>query len=217
MPTIEEITEKFENYSDEKLLEVYNAIDQYTDDGKIALNIVLKKRGGIEAIKLNLKNQAEIENEIKRIKFEIKELVNRGRSKVEIKEKIVIKNIKSLELERLIEEVSESIQSEEADLKVSSRTILGSLFGGFIGGTIGGILWGLQMVFSKHIFYIFGFGLAILSYGFIRLFTIQSNKNTVFLVMTIISVLYALFLGQVIYDIFGGCFPNYFYDQNNSF
>ena len=154
MPTIEEITEKYENYTDEKLLEVYNTIDQYTDDGKTALNIVLKKRGGIEAIKLNLKNQAEIENEIKRIKFEIKELVNRGRSKVEIKEKIVIKNIKNLELERLIEEVSESIQSEEADLKVSSRTILGSLFGGFIGGTIGGILWGLQMVFSKHIFYI---------------------------------------------------------------
>ena len=189
MPTIEEITEKYENYTDEKLLEVYNTIDQYTDDGKTALNIVLKKRGGIEAIKLNLKNQAEIENEIKRIKFEIKELVNRGRSKVEIKEKIVIKSIKNLELERLIEEVSESIQSEEADLKVSSRTILGSLFGGFIGGTIGGILWGLQMVFSKHIFYIFGFGLAILSYGFIRLFTKQSKKNTVILVMTIISVL----------------------------
>ena len=88
MPTIEEITEKYENYTDEKLLEVYNTIDQYTDDGKTALNIVLKKRGGIEAIKLNLKNQAEIENEIKRIKFEIKELVNRGRSKVEIKEKM---------------------------------------------------------------------------------------------------------------------------------
>jgi hypothetical protein len=132
-------------------------------------------------------------------------------------EKIQTKNIDSLELERLIEEVSESIQSEEADLKVSSRTIFGGLFGGFIGGTIGGILWGLQMVFSKHIFYIFGFGLVILSYAFIRLFTKQSKKNIVILVMTCISVLYALFLGQVIYEIFDGYFPNYFYDTNDSF
>lgn len=217
MPTIEEITEKYENYSDEKLLEVFNAIDQYTEDGKTALNIVLKKRGGIGAIKLNLERQEEIEKEVLRIKFEIKELINRGRNKVEIREKIQTKNIDSLELERLIEEVSESIQSEEADLKISPRTIFGSIVGGFVGGTIGGILWGLQMVFSKHIFYIFGFGLVILSYAFIRLFTKQTKKNILILVMTCISVLYALFLGQLIFDIFGSYFPNYFYNTNDSF
>jgi hypothetical protein len=203
MPTREEIVERYQKYSDEELLDVYSKIEEYTDEGKEALKIILRERGGLESLKERVEKEFEIEREVSRVKVEIAELLNQGRNSFEIIGNIKINNITSTHLEKIIEEVSTEFEQEKVDKQIKPRTILGSIVGGFIGGTIGGIVWGVQMMYSNHMFLIFVIGLAMLSYVFIRLFTRQSKKNIIVLIMTVLSVLYSLILGQIIFEIFG--------------
>lgn len=203
MPTLEEIIERYQQYSDEELTEVYSKIGEYTNEAKEALEIVIKEKGGIESLKERIEKQLEIEREVSRIKVEITKLLNQGRNSFEIKENIKLNNITTIHLDKIIVEVSTKFEQEKADKQINPRTILGGIIGGVIGGTIGGILWGVQMVYSNHMVFIFLIGLAILSYAFIRLFTRQSKKNKIVLVLTAVSVIYALILGQIIFEIFG--------------
>jgi hypothetical protein len=99
--------------------------------------------------------------------------------------------------------VSSRIEAEKKDVEIKTSTYIGSILGGFIGGTIGGILWGLQLIYSGHIFYLFAVGLGIISYGFIKFFTKQSKNNIVVVILTVASVFYALILGFYIYELFG--------------
>ncbi|MBX7243347.1 MAG: hypothetical protein K1X92_16530 [Bacteroidia bacterium] len=203
MPTIEEIIEKYQKYSDEELLDNYSKIEEYTNEGKEALEIILKKRGGIECLKERIEKKLEIEKEVSGIKVEITELLNQGRNSFEIKKSIKSSTITSAHLEKIIDEVSTEFEQEKIDIQIKPRTILGSITGGFIGGTIGGIVWGIQMIYSTRMFLILVVGLTLLSYTFIKLFTRQSQKNTIVQIMTALSVIYSLILGQIIFEIFG--------------
>ncbi len=203
MPRLEEIVERYQKYSDEELLDVYSKIDEYSDEGKEALKIVLKSKGGIDNVKKRIAKQLEIDKEVERIRAEIKELLIQGRNTIQINENIAINNITKTQLEEIIKEVSAELEFDKSDKQIKPRTIIGSIIGGFIGGTIGGIIWGVQMVHSNHIFLILGIGLAMISYAFVRLFTQQSKKNIIVLVMTVVSVIYALILGQLIFEAFG--------------
>jgi len=203
MPKLEEIVERYQKYSDEELLDVYSKIDEYSDEGKEALKIVLKSKGGIDNVKERIAKQLEIDREVERIRAEIKELLIQGRNTIQIKENFTANNISKTHLEEIIKEVSAELEFDKSDKQIKPRTIIGSIIGGFIGGTIGGIIWGVQMVHSNHIFLILGIGLAMISYAFVRLFTQQSKKNIIVLVMTVVSVIYALILGQLIFEAFG--------------
>jgi hypothetical protein len=107
------------------------------------------------------------------------------------------------EIQQIIETTSAEIEVIKKDLEIKPSTIAGSILGGIIGGTLGGILWGLQIIYSGHIFYIFTIGLGIISYGVIKFFTKQSKNNIVVFIITILSVIYALILGFYIYRLFG--------------
>ena len=63
--------------------------------------------------------------------------------------------------------------------------------------------WGLQMIYSKRMFYIFFVGLALLSYYLIKALTKQTKNNSFVFIATIISVILALFIGQLLYEIVG--------------
>lgn len=203
MPTLHEIIERYQKYSDEELMEVYLKIDEYTDIGKEALKIVLKDKGGIDSLKERLEKQSDFNNEISKIRQEIFELKNQGKNASDIEENIKANHVNLNHIDKIIKDATNEFELEKSDRKIKPRTIIGSILGGIIGGTIGGIIWGVQMIFSNHIFLILVFGLAMLSYALIRLFTRQSKNNLVVLVMTVISVIYALLLGQVVYEIFG--------------
>ena len=203
MPKLEEIVERYQKYSDKELLDVYLKIDEYSDEGKEALQLVLKSKGGIDNVKDRITKQLEIDSEVERIKEEIKELLIQGRNTKHIEANITTNYITKTHLDEIIKEISAELELEKSDKQIKPRTIIGSVIGGFIGGTIGGIIWGVQMVHSNHIFLILGIGLVMLSYAFVRLFTQQSKKNKIVLVMTAVSVIYALILGQLIFDTFG--------------
>ncbi len=202
MPTLDEILERYRNYSDSELLDVYSKIEEYTEVAKEALKIIIAERGGIESLKNRVKLQINLENEVARIKHEIFELFKQGKDVVEIKNQIKINYISDSQLTEIISEVSTEYLQEKVDTQIKPRTVLGSIVGGFIGGTIGGIIWCIQLLYTNHIFFILIIGLALLSYAFIRLFTKQSKNNTLVLIMTLISVVYAITFGQIVFEIF---------------
>lgn len=199
----EELIKRYQEYSDLKLIEVYNNKENYTEEARKALEIVVNEKGGLIKLQENYNKHQEINEEKSKIETQILSLKNSGIKKDEIINSLKSEIISKSEINEIIEKKFKEIEAHEKDLQIKPRTIIGSIFGATIGGTIGGILWGLQMIYSAHVFYIFGLGLVMLSYGVIKFFTKQSKNNMVVLFLTILSVIYALALGFFLYGVFG--------------
>lgn len=203
MPTLEDLIDKFHNCSDEELYDVHNQIEGYTPTAKEAFEIVLAKRGGIVVLKEKIRRQEEIVSESVVIKTKVISMLESGIAKSEVLDRLEIHLLSKEQVIEIIDETFSELENDKLDRKIKPRTLIGGVFGGLIGGIIGGVFWGIQMVMSNHIMYIFGIGLVLLSYGSVRLFTGQSKKNVVVVVLTVISVVFALLLGQMIFEIFG--------------
>ncbi|MBL1219540.1 hypothetical protein JET18_01755 [Chryseobacterium sp. L7] len=192
---LDELIERYSQYSDTELMEVYLNKNGYTSDAKEALDIVIEKKGGIQSLKERYDKIIEKEIEKARINNDAAQLYQKGMTKNDINRNLTSEILSPDEIRQIIETTSTNIEAEKKDLEIKPSTFVGSILGGIIGGTIGGILWELQIIYSGHIFYIFAIGLGIISYGFIKLFTKQSRNNIVVFIITILSVIYALILG----------------------
>ncbi|MGE8512931.1 MAG: hypothetical protein ACN6N7_09555 [Chryseobacterium culicis] len=200
---LNELVERYSQYSDTELMEVYLNKNKYTDDAKQALDIVIEKKGGIQSFTERYDKIVAKEMEKSMIKNDAAKLYLNGMTKNDINHALTSEILVSDEIQQIIEATSTEIEATKRDLEIKPSTIIGSILGGIIGGTIGGILWGLQIMYSGHIFYIFAIGLGIISYGFIKFFTKQSRNNIAVFSITILSVIYALILGFYIYELFG--------------
>lgn len=200
---LNELIERYSQYSDVELMEVYSNKNRYTNDAKQALDIVIEKKGGIQSLTVQYDKTVAKELEKSRIKNDATELYLNGLTKNDINYALTSEVLTSDEIQQIIETTSTEIEATKRDLEIKPSTIIGSILGGIIGGTIGGILWGLQIIYSGRIFYIFAIGLGIISYGFIKFFTKQSRNNIAVSIITILSVIYALILGFYIYELFG--------------
>lgn len=200
---LDELIERYSKYSDSELMNVYMNSNGYTEDAKKALEIVVEEKGGFSSLKERYYKLVEKEEEKQRVYDKINQLYKKGNTKNDINSIIHSEILCTEEIQEITDLVSSRIEAEKKDVEIKTSTYIGSILGGFIGGTIGGILWGLQLIYSGHIFYLFAVGLVIISYGFIKFFTKQSKNNIVVLILTVISVFYALILGFYIYQIFG--------------
>ncbi|MDQ1855570.1 hypothetical protein [Chryseobacterium sp. WLY505] len=200
---LNELIERYSQYSDVELMEVYSNKSRYTNDAKQALDIVIENKGGIQSLTVRYDTTVAKELEKSRIKNDATELYLNGMTKNDINHALNSEILASDEIQQIIETTSTEIEATKRDLEIKPSTIIGSILGGIIGGTIGGILWGLQIIYSGRIFYIFAIGLGIISYGFIKFFTKQSRNNIAVFIITILSVVYALILGFYIYELFG--------------
>lgn len=198
-----ELIERYSQYSDTELMEVYLNKNGYTNDAKEALDIVIERKGGIQSLTERYDKIVEKEADKARIKNDVTQLYQKGMTKNDIRHNLTSEIVSPDEIQQIIESVSAKIEATKKDIEINSSTIVGSIFGGIIGGTIGGGLWGLQIIYSGHIVYIFTIGLGIISYGFIKFFTTQSKNNIVVLIVTVLSVIYALILGSYLYTLFG--------------
>lgn len=198
-----ELIERYSQYSDTELMEVYLNKNGYTTDAKEALDIVIERKGGIHSLTERYDKIVEKEAEKTRIKNDVNQLYQTGMTKNDIRHHVTSEIVSPDEIQQIIESVSAKIEATKKDVEIKPSTVVGSIIGGTIGGTIGGVLWGLQIVYSGHIFYIFTIGLGIISYGFIKFFTKQSKNNIVVLIITILSVIYALILGSYVYTLLG--------------
>lgn len=69
---------KYENYSDEELLDIHENIEGYSKEAKEALEIIIHKKGGLEQIVKRLGEKQIVTNEINRIANEAHELGKHG-------------------------------------------------------------------------------------------------------------------------------------------
>jgi len=200
---LDELIERYSKYSDSELMNVYKNKSGYTEDARKALEIVIENKGGFNTLKERYNELIKKEEEKRRLHRKANQLYKKGNTKNDINSIIHSEILSTEEIQEITDLVSSRIEAEKKDVEIKTSTYIGSILGGILGGTIGGVLWGLQLIYSGHIFYLFAIGLVIISYGFIKFFTKQSKNNIVVLILTVISVFYALILGFYIYQIFG--------------
>ncbi|MCG2793629.1 MAG: hypothetical protein L6262_08815 [Weeksellaceae bacterium] len=184
-------------------MEVYFTKYKYTDDARKALAIVIEKKGGLMHLIESYNKAKAYENEKKRIFNEITQLYKKGMQKSEMSKHLSSDIVENSMIQSIMQQIELEIKNNEIDAEIKPRTIIGSILGTLIGASFGGTLWGLQMIYSGYIFYIFGIGLILNSYAFIKLFTKQSKNNIVVLLFTILSSMLAFFLGFYLYQIIG--------------
>jgi hypothetical protein len=194
---------KYEQYSDAALVDVHQNIDEYSDEAKEAMQIVLQKKGGLEKIFSTLNEKKLTEYEELRI---AKETMHFGKENVDIdfiKTMITSKVLTKERVNEIIESQFVIVEHELMDEKVTAKTILFSIIGIVIASLIGGTLWGLQMIYSHRIFYIFGIGLAFLCFGIIKFVTKKTFKNLAVILATVLSIFLSILFGYLLLSIFG--------------
>jgi hypothetical protein len=203
MFTIKDFVDKYEDYTDDELIGIYHKMGDYSEEAQEALKIVIQNKGGLEALVKRLEEKQILANEVGRIAKETAEFGSKGFDASFIKKMTNSAILSPEAVDQIIDNQYSVVQLELEDKKIKPRTVFGSLIGGAIASLIGGVLWGLQMIYSKRIFYILFIGLVLLCYGIIKISTKQSKKNSVVLIATIISVVLALIIGQLLYEIIG--------------
>ncbi|MES1217657.1 MAG: hypothetical protein ABUT20_19265 [Bacteroidota bacterium] len=199
----QELIDTYNSFSNEQILEAYQNLGDYTDEAKGALTLVIENRGGIETLLAKERLQNEVILETERIKQQVRQLGIPGVGLEFLNKMIKSEILDESQKDLIIRETFEEITQEVEDKKIKPRTLLGGGLAAAIASLIGGILWGLQMMWSGRIFAIFLIGLVLLCYGLIRLFTKQSHKNIAVFILTLVSVVIALIIGQLMFNVFG--------------
>jgi hypothetical protein len=186
---------QYETHTDEELYTIYMNKDGYSPEAQEALMIVLQKKGGLDELVHRLQEKQVYNNEVNRIG---REVVKMGQKNIDID---FIKTVMSStilppeKVNEIIEQAFEMATLDNEDRKIKPRTIVASI--------VGGILCSLALIYapprmSLMIVGILIFGLILLCYGMVRLFTRQTQKNIVVLIATFISVVLSIFIGEFI-------------------
>jgi hypothetical protein len=202
MPTKEELIKIYRNYDDEKLIELYGDIDSYTEEAKFALAQVITEVGGLGPLKLRTAEKEKVTSEKHRIAHKANKLFNKNQSIEEVKQSVQSDLLSQQELILIIEDCHETYVSIQADKRIKPKTFIGGIIGGLLGGTISGCLLGYYMIVSGMVYSFVLLFVILACYFFVWLFTKQSRRNVVVVICTVVSVAYALVLGQVVYEIF---------------
>jgi RsiW-degrading membrane proteinase PrsW (M82 family) len=203
MLNVEDFIDKYKNYNDEELYQVYETIDNYSEEAKTALYKVIEKRGGLDSILNNLKDKKAIQKETLRIRNETTKLCSNETNAEFIKTLVTSETLSKPQVDEIIDARFAEFESLTKDRSVNSKTIVLALVGMVIASVIGGVLWGLQLIYSKRIFTILAMGLALLCYGIISLITKKSKKNQVVVIATILAIVFSILIGQLLYAIVG--------------
>lgn len=201
--TRDELLQTYNAYSDEELTEAWRSIHDYTPEAFEVLKAVIEKRGGIEALLEKEHSVWEVFQETERIKQQVRQLASPGVEPEFLNKMISSELLDEAQRLAIIRETLDTIAHEKEDMEIKPRTLVGGSLAAGLAAVIGGILWGLQLMWSGRIFYIFLIGLVVLSYSFIRFFTKQSYKNTAVVILTIISTVVALAIGQMMFEFWG--------------
>ncbi len=203
MMSVQELTEKYRGFSDEELIRTHAKIEEYSPEAKLAMDKILLERGGVKTIEDKIEKQQEMLQKEKDIKYTISVLVKQGKTKMEILKEIGTDFFNVEKINSIVDEMIAGQNKILKDKKITFRAIVGSLLGALVGGTISGIIWGVQMIYSQHMFVLIAIGLALFCYFMVRVFANKSKKNVIVIIATVLAIIYALLLGELLYGIFG--------------
>ena len=199
----EELITKYQQYSDNELLEVYSNRDGYSKEANEAIDIVLESKGGLEAIKKNFLEKKTISDEINRIKRETEKLSSKETNAEFIKSLVSSSILPKEKVSEIVDSKYSEFEAHLKDTKIDSKTIVKAAVGGTIASLVGGAFWGLQLIYSNRIFIILVVGLALLCYGIVKLVVKKSKENKVVVIASLISFMLAILLGTLIFQIVG--------------
>ncbi len=200
MLTLNDFITRYQQYSDEELMEVYNQINNYSPEAKEAFDYVINKKGGLQRLLYSAEKQKERDLEIQRIAKETIQLTESGVDGDFIRKTTNSALLSTDEINTIIETKQLQSAVEIENKKITARTVAGSIIGGGLSSLIFGTLFGVIMIYSNYIFYIFVIGLALCCYYSIRLATKQSLKNMLVLFATALSLLLAFLIAQFVYS-----------------
>jgi hypothetical protein len=208
MFTVEELKTQYEAYTDSELFDLYHNLEAYSAQAAEAVNMVIEKRGGLDALQTRVQAHRTTETEKLRIEWEVKALSRKGVDIDLLKSTITSKILPAEEVHAIIDVAGRQLNIEKEDQAIKPRTIIGGLAGALTASVIGGILWGLKLIYQGQgldhkVNALLAVGLVLVCYGIIRLFTRQSRRNIMVLVFIGLSVLASVFIGITLYRVIG--------------
>ncbi|GAB5557448.1 MAG: hypothetical protein SchgKO_16610 [Schleiferiaceae bacterium] len=201
--TAQELYDRYKTYSARQIIELNQQIDQYSPEAQLALERLIKELGGLKEVKVKFKAELETENRLKSAKALMQLDIQRGAEKAKTIHHLVGLGNSKEEMEALWNQCYEEYQKHKKDTKITGRTVIGSLIGGALGTAIGSGIWAAQLIYSGKMFGIMYIVLGVISFGCIRLFTRQSERNLWVFSFTILSVAAAVYIGNLIFQHFG--------------
>ncbi|MEP7237752.1 MAG: hypothetical protein ABI685_07805 [Ferruginibacter sp.] len=203
MFTIQDFTAKYETYSDEELYIINRDVHNYSEEAGKALQVVIEKKGGMEALIKRLEAKAIIENEKIRIANEAAKLGEGGVDASFIKNTTTSSILSKEELNDIIETNVAKAEATVKDKKVDGDTIVKSLLGCGLATLTGGILASLQFVYFGATSNLMVIGTGLVCYATVKLVTKKSYYNTAVLLSSFAAFIFSYLLGMAALAIFG--------------
>jgi hypothetical protein len=203
MLTIQDFVVKYETYSDEELYNVHHNLENYSEEAGKALDIVMEKKGGLDALIKRLEEKAIIINEKRRIANEASKLGLNGVDASFIKNTTTSTILSKEELHDIIETNVEKAESIIEDKKVNSDTIMKSILGCGLASLVGGAFASLQFLYFGATSHILIGGMGLICYGVVKLVTKKSYNNSAVILASFVAFVLSYSLGYFLYSIFG--------------
>jgi hypothetical protein len=191
----------YANYTDDDLLEAHESMLDYSGTLDESLDKEIQDRGGLDQIKLNIRERKLVPDEIRRINKIVYPLIREGKDTESIKKLANSDVLDHLQLNYVIDLAIEDAKSHYKNVIVNSRTIIGSIIGFIVASLLSAGLWWYTILLTGKIYYILIGVTVIVSYLIIRILTGQNFRNVVVFIASFISAFAAIPLGLWIYRI----------------
>jgi hypothetical protein len=203
MLTIQDFVAKYKTYSDEELYNVHHNLDNYSAEAGKALDIVMEKKGRLDALIKRLEAKAIITNEKRRIANEAAKLGLNGVDASFIKNTTTSTILSKEELHDIIETNVEKAEWIVEDKKVNSETIMKSILGCGLASLVGGAFACLQFLYFGATSYILIGGMGLICYSVVKLVTKKSYNNTAVILASFVAFILSYLIGSIAFSIFG--------------
>ena len=203
MLTIEDFIAKYEAYSDEELYIIHKDAANYSADAGKALNIVIEKRGGFDALTKRLEEKAIVENERNRIANEAIKFGLEGVDASFLKNTSNSSILSKEEVNEIIEKNTAMASAIVEDKKVNSETVVKSLIGCGMASILGGAFASLQFIYFGATSVLMVIGVALICYGTVKFVSKKSYNNTAVLLASFVAFILSYLLAYGAYAIFG--------------
>lgn len=182
----------YAKYPDEDLLEVHESMLDYSGQIDESVNKEIQRRGGLDQVKLNIRNKNIIPDEIRRISKVVYPLYLEGQDADSIKKVVTFDFFDEQPLNLVVDFIINEAKSHHKNGTVNSRTIIGSLIGIFMSSLLSAGLWWYTILLTGRMYYILTGVIIIVSYLIIRILTGQNFRNVVVCLACFISAFAAI-------------------------
>ncbi|WP_449400869.1 hypothetical protein [Chryseobacterium wanjuense] len=108
---LNELIDRYSQYSDSELMEVYLNKKRYTEDARKALEIVIEKKGGIQSLNNRYDEIVKKENEKSRVNKKASKLYRKGMTQNDIRSHLHSEILSTEDIKSITEAVSSQLEA----------------------------------------------------------------------------------------------------------